>query len=135
MSREDVLQCENLITLLDSAITKSVLPKELNVIRGLADLQWVDIFQEGDVYFEDGYGSYSMSVDAALRYARENKDGMMVFFTRALEPGDRALYLGQKEEEMLIGRGQVYEINEIETVEKGRLSPFCKAKVYLLKKA
>ena len=41
MSENDVCLCKNLIALLDSAVSKSVLPERLNVIRGLADPRWV----------------------------------------------------------------------------------------------
>ena len=69
MSSADLRQCEELISLLDSAVSKSVLPGRLNVIRGLSDPRWVSEFCVGDIYGEDGYGSYSLSVDSALRYA------------------------------------------------------------------
>jgi len=134
MSRADVFQCERLINLLDSAVSKSVLPRRLNVIRGLANSEWIFGLSEGDVYFEDGYGSYSLSVDAACRYARTNSDGKIVFLTRPLEIGDRALYLGNKEEEMLVERGCTYLIDEISPVKKGVLSPVYEASVYMLRR-
>ena len=132
MSRNDVRQCEELISHLDSAVSKSVLPEGLNVIRGLSDPRWISEFCVGDIYGEDGYGSYSLSVDAALRYARVNEEGKMVFLARTLEAGERALYLGNKEEEMLVERGCEYRIDEISPVEKGLLSPDCEAIVYML---
>ena len=79
MSSADLRQCEELISLLDSAISKSVLPEDLNVIRGLADPRWISGLSEDDIYLEPAYGSYSLSVDAALRYARVNDDGKLVF--------------------------------------------------------
>ena len=134
MSGDDVCQCEELISFLDSAVSKSVLPEGLNVIRGLADSRWISEFCVGDTYVEDGYGSYSLSVDAALRYARVNDDGKMVFLARILEKGERALYLGCKEEEMLVERGCEYVINEISPVDKGILSPDTEAIVYILRR-
>ena len=132
MSWNDVCQCEELISLLDSAVSKSVLPEGLNVIRGLADPRWISGLSEDDVYLEPAYGSYSLSVDAALRYARVNDDGKMVFLARPLEKGERALYLGNKEEEMLVERGCTYAVKEINLVQKGFLSPICDAIVYML---
>ena len=134
MNEADVCRCEQLISLLDSAVSKSVLPAGLNVIRGLAYSDWVSGFSEDDSYIEDGYGSYSLSVDAALRYARVNTEGKMVFLSRRLEKGDRALYLGHKEEEMLVERGCEYTIEEISPVDKGLLSPVCEAIVYILRR-
>ena len=132
MSAADLMLCKELISLLDSAVSKSVLPEGLNVIRGLSDPRWISEFCVGDIYGEDGYGSYSLSVDAALRYARINEDDKMVFLARTLEKGERALYLGRKEEEMLVERGCEYVIDEISHVKKGMLSPFCEAIVYML---
>ena len=132
MSSADLQLCNELISLLDSAIEKSVLPDGLNVIRGLADSQWISSFLEDDIYVESGYGSYSLSVDAAVRYAQVNSEGQMVFLSRALKPGDRALYLGEKEEEMLVGRGKEYVVDEIVSVQKGDLSPVSESIVYIL---
>ena len=132
MSPADLQQCEKLISLLDSAVAKSVLPEKLNVIRGLANAKWVEGFEEGMIYRERGYGSYSLSVDAAVRYAQKNSSGKLVFFTRSINAGERALYLGSKEEEMLVERGCRYIIQEIDKVEKGILSPACGAIVYIL---
>ena len=132
MNWNDVCRCEELISLLDSAVSKSVLPEGLNVIRGLADPRWISGLSEDDVYLEPAYGSYSLSVDAALRYARVNDDGKMVFLARPLEKGERALYLGNKEEEMLVERGCTYAVKEINLVQKGFLSPICDAIVYML---
>ena len=134
MSSADLRLCEELISLLDSSIEKSVLPDGLNVIRGLYDSRWTSQLQEDDVYIERAYGSYSLSVNAALRYARVNAEGKMVFLARTLERGERALYLGHKEEEMLVERGCTYLIDEISPVEKGVLSPDCEAIVYMLRR-
>ena len=134
MSSSDLRQCKELISLLDSAISKSVLPARLNVIRGLADSKWTSQLHENETYVEDGYGSYSLSVGAALRYAQVNDEGKMVFLARKLEKGERALYLGCKEEEMLVGRGCEYLVEEVNHVEKGLLSPVCGAIVYMLRR-
>lgn len=134
MSSADLRFCEGLISHLDSAIKKSVLPKGLNVIRGLADSQWISELREGDVYLEPAYCSYSLSVDAALRYARVNDERKLVFLARSLDAGDKALYLGNKEEEMLIERGCEYWIEEISPVEKGVLSPDYETIVYVLER-
>ena len=132
MSMADVCQCDELISLLDSAVSKSVLPERLNVIRGLADSCWISGLCEGDTYVEPAYGSYSLSVDAALRYARVNSEGKMVFLARTLEAGEVALYLGHKEDEMLIERGCQYAVDEIANVERGILSHEYEAIVYML---
>lgn len=134
MSEDDVCQCEELISLLDSAVSKSVLPQGLNVIRGLADPQWISELCEGDTYLEPAYGSYSLSVNAALRYARVNDERKLVFLARILEKGEKALYLGYKEEEMLVERGCEYVVNEISPVEKGVLSSDYEASVYILRR-
>ena len=55
-----------------------------------------------------------------------------MFLARTLDIGERALYLGCKEEEMLVERGCEYRIDEISPVKKGELSPVCDAIVYML---
>ena len=57
-----------------------------------------------------------------------------MFLARPLEEGDKALYLGNKEEEMLVERGCEYLVDEISPVEKGVLSPVCEASVYMLRR-
>ena len=71
-------------------------------------------------------------MDAAVRYAQVNSEGQMVFLSRALKPGDRALYFGEKEKEMLVGRGKEYVVDEIVSVQKGDLSPVSESIVYIL---
>ena len=134
MSSADLQLCEELISHLDSAVSKSVLPEGLNVIRGLANSEWVSSLAVDDTYLEPAYGSYSLSVDAACRYARVNAEGKMVFLARTLEKGESALYLGDKEEEMLVERGCEYVVDEISHVKKGMLSPLCEAIVYMLRR-
>ena len=134
MSSADLQLCRNLISFLDSAIEKSVLPAGLNVIRGLADPQWISQLQENDIYLEPAYGSYSLSLAAALRYARANEEGKIVFLARTLEKGEKALYLGSKEEEMLVERGCQYRIDEISSVDRGVLSADYEAIVYMLRR-
>ena len=58
----------------------------------------------------------------------------MVFLARTLEKGESALYLGDKEEEMLVERGCEYVVDEISHVKKGMLSPLCEAIVYMLRR-
>lgn len=79
MSERDVLQCERLIGCIDSAIAKSTMKQRITVIRGLADASWVDGLDVGSAYREMGYGSYSLSVDAAVRYAGVNAEKRQVF--------------------------------------------------------
>ena len=132
MSEQDVLQCERLIGCIDSAIAKSTMKQRITVIRGLADASWVDGLDVGSAYREMGYGSYSLSVDAAVRYAGVNAEKRQVFFARYLDVGAAGLYLGRKEEEIVVRRGTEYLVKEIEVVKKGLLSPLYDAIVYML---
>lgn len=134
LSRNDMLQCGKLISLLDSAIEKSVVTHPLNVIRGLSDSAWFeDTYQVGMLYKEEGFGSYSLSIDSAVRYAGVNPSGKQVFLARVLDSGSRAVYLGEKENEMLVKRDSEYIIDEVVEVDIGELSHTHKANVYILR--
>ena len=118
--------------LFSATIAKSTMKQRINVIRGLADASWVDGLDVGSAYREMGYGSYSLSVDAAVRYAGVNAEKRQVFFARYLDVGAAGLYLGRKEEEIVVRRGTEYLVKEIEVVKKGLLSPLYDAIVYML---
>lgn len=134
LSMNDTLQCGKLISLLDSAVEKSVVTHPLNVIRGLSDSKWFEeTYKVGMLYKEDGFGSYSLSIESAVRYAGVNKSGKQIFLARILDSGSRAVYLGRKEEEMLIRRGSEYIIDEVVEVDVGELSQTHEASVYILR--
>ena len=133
LSVHDTNLCNRMISLIDSAISKSVLTRSVNVIRGLSDSRWIDSFSVGTVYTENGYGCYSLSASHAVSYAGVNDYGRQIFLARTLDSGCKAVYLGQKEEEMLIERGRKYVVDEIVDVGVGELSPEYEATVYMLK--
>lgn len=134
LSQNDILQCGKLISLLDSAIEKSTVTHPLNVIRGLGDSAWFeDTYQVGMLYKEEAFGSYSLSIESAVRYAGVNPSGKQIFLARVLDSGSHAVYLGQKEDEMLVRRGCEYIIEEVVDVAVGELSPTHKANVYILR--
>lgn len=133
LSDADYDVCIGLIDLIDSAVQKSVIREDLLVIRGLSDPWWFEPYQEDSTFSDDAFGSFSLSPDAACRYAGLNPAGQKVLVTYNLPAGSHALYMGQKEEEMLLPRGMQYVVDEIDYVEPGFLDTEYEAKVYILK--
>lgn len=133
LSDADYDVCLELISLIDSAIQKSVIKEDLTVIRGLSDTRWFETFREKSIISDFAFGSFSLSPDAACRYAGLNTAEQKVFVTYDLPAGSHALYMGQKEEEMLLPRGMVYRVDEIDHAKPGFLDPEYEAKVYILK--
>lgn len=99
--------------LIDSAIAKSVLPESIAVVKGLGDSAWISEKKVGGTFTDEGYGSFSMNPQVALRYAGCNCSGERVFVVRELAAGSRALYMDAAEEEVLVGRGVRYKVVEI----------------------
>ena len=133
LSDADYDVCLELISLIDSAILKSVIHEELTVIRGLSNPGWFDSFTEKSIISDDAFGSFSLSPDAACRYAGLNAAGQKVLVTYDLPAGSHALYMGKKEEEMLLPRGMQYVVDEIDYVKPGLLDDTYEAKVYIFK--
>ena len=133
LSDADYDVCLELISLIDSAIQKSVIREDLYVIRGLSDPEWFELFRIDSTFSDDAFGSYSLSPDSACRYAGLNSAGQKVLVTYKLRAGSNALYMGKKEEEMLLPRGMSYKVNEIDHVNPGFLDALHEAKVYILK--
>lgn len=133
LSDADYEVCLAVIALIDSAIEKSVIKEDLTVIRGLSDSGWFEPYQEGSIFSDFAFGSFSLSPDAACLYAGLNPAGQKVLVTYDLPAGSHALYMGKKEEEMLLPRGMKYIVDEIDYVNPGLLDAECEAKVYILK--
>lgn len=132
LSDDDYDVCLELISLIDSAIEKSVIREDLHVIRGLSDPEWFEPYHEDSTFSDDAFGSFSLSTDAACRYAGLNTSGQKVLVTYDLHAGSHALYMGQKEEEMLLPRRMKYIVDEIDYVKPGLLDTEYQAKVYIL---
>lgn len=133
LSDVDYDVCLELVELIDSAIHKSVIKEDLTVIRGLSDPAWFNLFEEGNRFSEDAFGSYSLSPDAACGYAGLNSALQKVLVVYDIPAGSHALYMGKKEEEMLLPRGLRYMIDEIDYAKPGFLDREYEAKVYILR--
>lgn len=132
LSDRDYDVCLELISLIDSAIQKSEIQEELTIIRGLSNPGWFEQFQINAMFSDDAFGSFSLSPESACRYAGLNTAGEKVIVLYKLRSGSHALYMGQREEEMLLPRGMGYKVDEIDYVEPGLLDAECEAKVYIL---
>ena len=133
LSDADYDACTELIALIDSAIEKSVIKEDLTVIRGLSDPEWFEPFRVDSTFSDDAFGSFSLSPESACGYAGLNSHGHKVLVMYDIPAGSCALYMGQKEEEMLLPRGMSYYVDEIDDVKPGVLDEKYEAKVYILK--
>lgn len=107
--------------------------EDLTVIRGLSDPGWFEPFRVNSTFSDYAFGSFSLSPKSACRYSGLNSDGQKVLVTYDLPAGSHALYMGKKEEEMLLPRGMMYKVDEIDYVEPGVLDTKYEAKVYILR--
>ena len=133
LSDADYDVCMELISLIDSAIEKSVIREDLMVIRGLSDSGWFNLYEVGSTFSDDAFGSFSLSPDSACRYAGLNSAGQKVLVMYKLHAGSHALYMGKKEEEMLLPRNMRYKVNEIDYVSPGVIDIEYEAKVYIVR--
>lgn len=133
LSDADYDVCLELISLIDSAIQKSVIREDLYVIRGLSDPEWFEPYQEDSTFSDDAFGSFSLSPESACRYAGLNSARQKVLVTYNLLAGSHALYMGKKEEEMLLPRKMKYIVDEIDYAKPGFLDTEYEAKVYILR--
>lgn len=132
LSDSDYDMCMRLTSLIDSAIQKSVIREELTVIRGLSNPGWFEPYKVDAMFSDDAFGSFSLRPESACRYAGLNSVREKVFVTYKLAVGSHALYMGHKEEEMLLPRGRSYKVDDIDYVEPGILDTEYEAKVYIL---
>lgn len=111
LSDHDRQLVNKLIDQMDSAINKSLVLNHTDIIRGLTDPTWLEEIDAG--FVDDAYGSFTLDVAIASKFAGKNKDGEKVFLYRELKKGDKAVSLGDKEKEMLVPRGRIYVIDDI----------------------
>lgn len=132
LSEEDRKRFWELVGLLDDAIGKSVLDEEVVVVRGLTDPGWIAQYDVDSVYVDDAYGSFSKNLAVAARYAGVNEAGEKVFVSRLLQKGEPAIYMGMREEEILVARGARYQIKRIQIYDAGILIDGYRARIYFL---
>lgn len=114
LSIHDRNQFYRIVNNLSSAISKCYLRKDVDVIKGLTDPEWIEKYKVGEKFGDDGFGSFSPSRDIAHKYAGIGKKGKKVFMILTLEKGSNALYLDDgNEPEYILPRGNRYVVSDI----------------------
>ncbi|MDO5845268.1 MAG: ADP-ribosyltransferase [Methanocorpusculum sp.] len=132
MCEDDKYLYHQLRKCLDSAICKTVINNEMALIKGLKNPDWILNKQLGDIFTDDAYGSFSMTPEVALRYSGYNSELEKVFMQVTIPKGTKAVYMGKKEDEILLFRGAHYKIDEIVHSPKGSFLAEEKALVYIV---
>ena len=121
LSSHDVKLATSLTVLLDNAIEKSVTVQKTSLVKGLDNADWIRSKKVGEYYVDDGFGSYAVAKEHALKYAKIQSDGSRVFIYRDIEKNKHAVYMGDTEGEMLLPRSRKYVIARISRVERGEI--------------
>lgn len=104
--------------LLDSALKKSMLPKNITVYRGMElDLKTVFKMKEKGKFRDKGFVSTSLNKSAAMDFTGEFDNAIPVFAKIKLPKGYRAAYLDRilesGEREVLLPRGRAFKITKM----------------------
>lgn len=114
LSESDIKKLKYIIKYLNSAILKSRLEKDVDVIKGLSDSRWIEKYTVGERFTDDAFGSFSPSQDIADSYATNEKIGKKVFISQTLKKGTHALYIDAGgEAEYTLPTGMNYRIVRI----------------------
>ncbi len=132
LSDHDCQQVSLITKHIDAAIERSTVPKAYALFKGLEDASWILQRQVGEIYEDKAYGSYSLILTKAKEYTMDNS-GLRVFLYRIISKGEHALYMGSKEEELLLPRNKIHEILQINDYEPGEFLDGLKARVYYVR--
>lgn len=113
LSKHDREVVNKLMSQMDTAIEKSTVQKQTEIIRGLGDPSWLEKHTVGSDYIDRAYGSFTLDAGVASKFAGKNTNGEKVYLIRKLDAGSKAVYMGTKEEEMLVSRGVHYMVTDI----------------------
>lgn len=121
LSNHDQQLVDSLIAQLDSAIAKSVTTRQAPLAKGLDNAGWIRAKKVGEYYVDDGFGSYAVTREQALKYATIQSDGARVLIYRDIEKNRNAIYMGKTEGEMLLPRSRKYVISRIWRAKRGEI--------------
>lgn len=128
LSRRDKNRLSRTVRYINSAINKSVLSKNLPLIKGIKRFKGLNTYKVGTTITEYAFGSYTTKPQTAKSYSGKNSKGEYIYFTVELKRGDKALYVDADEEEWILKTRCKFVVTSIEhgTIEG------CKAIIYHL---
>jgi hypothetical protein len=98
------------INYIDSAVSKSHIPKSDFIFKGFYDIDWLFPNRPGSNYTDKAFGSFSFHMDQALAYTNSKKP---ILFQLFLKPEMSGLFLDFTEYEVLRPRHSSYIIIDI----------------------
>lgn len=131
LSQKDLENFVRLDALITTGISMSKAEQDYVLYKGLVDPAWIEGKSVGDTILDRAVGSYSIDLSKAVRYTDVNSE-QKVFITRMLRKGEHAVYMGHKEEEMLLPKNLNGKIGKIKAYSKGEFLKDFSAKVYYI---
>lgn len=132
MDRHDRDIVDSLILRIDSAIAKSNVTEKIDIFRGLSDPSWLEDMDVDSGFMDDAYGSFTFDINVATKFAGMNASDEKVFLVCELERGSNAVYMGEKEKEMLVPRRRKYVVDAVVHFDKDGFIYGHKAIVYYI---
>ncbi|MDV0444912.1 hypothetical protein MmiAt1_04600 [Methanimicrococcus sp. At1] len=96
---------------IDAAIEKSTQDVENFIYRGVLNLNWLDNPVRGETFQENAFGSFNLKRENACKYTNSEKP---IIFRLKLKKDMKALYIDNKEYEIIRPRNIGYRIIKIE---------------------
>lgn len=119
---------------INRAIAKSRVDRNFRVVKGIKEFDGLKSYTVGSTFTEGAFGSYTTSRSIATKYAGENDDGELLFYSQELNEGDYALYVDADEDEWIIGTDSKYEVIDIVHYEPLNFISEHRAKVFYLRR-
>lgn len=113
LGERDRTQVKSTIDTIDNALDKSRTERDVEVFKGVSDLDWLKKTKIGTEFDDEAFGSFSLSAEKARGYAGVNKNGEYILLHLDVPAGSNALFMDTKEYELLLPRGWTYTINKI----------------------
>lgn len=114
LTRGDKFRSSWIINRVTSAINKSPVTQEFDVIRGVEMFDALKDVKVADEFDDNAFTSFTTSQKTATSYAGRNSDGELIFLSIKLKRGDFALYVDNVEEEWLLSGHKTFKVVGIE---------------------
>ncbi len=132
LSLNDTKKIEHIVNGLSSAIRKSIVKTEIELLKGIKYFDELETYDVDKTVSHDAFGSFTTSKEEALKYSGVNSENEHLFLHLILRKGSHALYIDADEEEYLIEPQQHFRVRGIVHYAKGDFLFGRKAIVYYL---
>jgi len=105
LSCGDKIRLGQIISLIDSAISKSYPKEELILYKGLKMFRGLEDVDLGKDIKDGAFASFTTDLHKAAPYSKKNKRGEYIFYQIEVTEKDNALYIDKDEDEWLLPRG------------------------------